>query len=43
LKDFLQYFKETKLAGETFLEYYDRVGIEPLQAKLDEILEPLGA
>lgn len=43
LKEFLQYFKETKLPGETFLEYYNRVGIEALQTKLDEILAPLGA
>jgi ferredoxin-nitrite reductase len=39
LKQLLTHFKETKLAGETFLKYVERVGKEPLQAKLDEILE----
>lgn len=34
----LTYFKETKLSGETFLAYLDRVGIEALQAELDRIL-----
>lgn len=43
LKQLLTYFKETKLAGETFLEYVERVGQEPLQAKLDEILEAVPA
>ncbi|SFA51212.1 ferredoxin-nitrite reductase [Parageobacillus thermantarcticus] len=34
----LTYFKETKLPGETFLAYLDRVGIEALQTELDRIL-----
>ncbi|MBS2772873.1 nitrite/sulfite reductase [Anoxybacillus rupiensis] len=32
------YFQETKLPGETFLDYFNRVGIEALQAELDRIL-----
>ncbi|GMB09263.1 nitrite/sulfite reductase [Thermolongibacillus altinsuensis] len=38
LKQLLLYFKQTKLAGETFFEYVQRVGLEPLQAELDRIL-----
>ncbi|TXK87020.1 nitrite/sulfite reductase, partial [Parageobacillus sp. SY1] len=38
LLQLLTYFKETKLPGETFLAYLDRVGIEALQTELDSIL-----
>lgn len=38
LKPFLLYFKNHKLPGETFHEFVDRVGIEPLQEELDRIL-----
>ncbi|HZG59459.1 MAG TPA: nitrite/sulfite reductase [Anoxybacillus sp.] len=37
----LAYFKETKQLGETFLEYVNRVGIEQLQTKLDNVLNQL--
>ncbi|MCV5871484.1 hypothetical protein OFN61_40150, partial [Escherichia coli] len=30
----LTYFKETKQQGETFLDYLNRVGLEPLQTEL---------
>ena len=39
LKELLVYFKETKLLGETLFEYVERVGVEPLQVRLDAILE----
>ncbi|MBM7704663.1 nitrite/sulfite reductase [Metabacillus iocasae] len=41
LADFLTHFKEEKLLGENFHEFFNRVGIESLQEKLDEILEQL--
>jgi ferredoxin-nitrite reductase len=37
----LTYFKETKQQGETFLDYLNRVGLEPLQTELDRILQQL--
>jgi len=43
LKDLLIYFKDTKLEGESFLDYYKRIGIEPLQKRLDEILQAVSA
>ncbi|HHY73573.1 MAG TPA: nitrite/sulfite reductase [Bacillus bacterium] len=38
LKEFILYFKETKLPGETFLQYVERVGLTPLNEKLAGIL-----
>ncbi|WP_044895536.1 nitrite/sulfite reductase [Bacillus alveayuensis] len=43
LKDLLIYFKENKQAGESFLDFYERVGIERLQERLDGILETINA
>jgi ferredoxin-nitrite reductase len=40
LKELLVYFKETKKEEETFFEFVSRVGTEPLQQRLDEILQP---
>ncbi|WP_044894945.1 nitrite/sulfite reductase [Bacillus alveayuensis] len=37
----LTYFKETKQPGETFLEYVNRIGLEQLQTKLDNVLNQL--
>jgi ferredoxin-nitrite reductase len=41
LLNLLTYFKETKQPGETFLEYVNRIGLEQLQTKLDNILNQL--
>jgi ferredoxin-nitrite reductase len=41
LKEFLTYFSKTKRQGETFLEYFQRVGVEPLQEELNRILNNL--
>jgi len=41
VKDLLAYFKETKQAGESFFAYVERVGTEPLQTRLNAILESL--
>ncbi|MDX8365814.1 nitrite/sulfite reductase [Cytobacillus sp. IB215665] len=38
LKDFLSYFKENKVEKESFYDFVGRVGIEPLQNELDQIL-----
>ncbi|MBM7649813.1 ferredoxin-nitrite reductase [Bacillus ectoiniformans] len=38
LKEFLIYFKETKQANETFYEYVNRTGLEPLQTRVDELI-----
>jgi ferredoxin-nitrite reductase len=32
------FFKETKLLSETFLDFVERVGVDELQSKLDDIL-----
>jgi ferredoxin-nitrite reductase len=37
----LTYFKETKQPNETFFEYVNRIGLEPLQAQLDDALQKL--
>jgi ferredoxin-nitrite reductase len=42
-KDFLDYFKENKLMGESFFDFQNRVGIEALQGTLDTILENVTA
>jgi ferredoxin-nitrite reductase len=39
LLELLEYYKETKNDRETFYDYVQRVGVEPLQSKLDKILE----
>ncbi|MDQ0214033.1 ferredoxin-nitrite reductase [Oikeobacillus pervagus] len=38
LKQFLEYFRDTKQPKETFYEYVQRVGVESLQIELDRIL-----
>ncbi|WP_026676525.1 nitrite/sulfite reductase [Fictibacillus gelatini] len=38
LKDLLTYVAATKLPGESFYDYVNRVGIAPLQTELDHIL-----
>ncbi|WP_409299930.1 nitrite/sulfite reductase [Peribacillus sp. SCS-155] len=38
LRQLLEYFNETKVPGETFFDYVERVGTLPLQEKLDSIL-----
>ncbi len=38
LKELLIHFKETKLLGESFFDYVERVGLETLQVQLDQIL-----
>ncbi|WP_408006452.1 nitrite/sulfite reductase [Pseudalkalibacillus sp. A8] len=38
LKEFLVYFKEAKIPGESFYDFVGRLGIEPLQEELDHIL-----
>jgi ferredoxin-nitrite reductase len=38
LKELLLYFNETKLPGEAFFDYVERVGTSPLQEKLDSML-----
>lgn len=38
LKQFLEYFKETKLPAETFYDYINRTGTEHLQQQLDQWL-----
>jgi ferredoxin-nitrite reductase len=37
LHELLSYFKDTKQSAETFYDYVNRVGLEPLQVQLDEI------
>ncbi|WP_243289934.1 nitrite/sulfite reductase [Bacillus sp. FJAT-47783] len=39
LKRLLEFFKEQKIENETFLQFYERVGIEPIQQQLNEIME----
>ncbi|MDQ0176525.1 nitrite/sulfite reductase [Bacillus chungangensis] len=39
LKELIEYFKETKIAGESFFTYYKRVGIEVLQQRFTKIME----
>ncbi|WP_416826805.1 nitrite/sulfite reductase [Ectobacillus polymachus] len=39
LLSFLTFFKDEKQAGETFYQFIGRVGIQPLQEKLNQILE----
>lgn len=39
LKGMLQFFKENKRKDETFLRFYQRIGIDPLQEQLNELLE----
>lgn len=41
LKELIIYFKETKKPGESFFVYYQRVGLETLQRKYDQILETI--
>jgi len=43
LLNLLAYFKETKQPNESFFEYVNRIGVEPLQTKLDNILHELNA
>ncbi|CAK6474338.1 nitrite/sulfite reductase [Peribacillus castrilensis] len=38
LKEMILFFKETKLQSETFLDFVERVGVDELQSKLDDIL-----
>ncbi len=41
LKELIIYFKKTKKPGESFFVYYQRVGLETLQRKYDQILETI--
>ncbi|OMP67243.1 nitrite/sulfite reductase [Domibacillus epiphyticus] len=43
LREFLLYFKETKQPGETFREYFLRVGLDQLQSRLDELVSEKAA
>ena len=43
LLNLLTHFKETKQPNEPFFEYINRIGLEPLQTKLDSILHELNA
>ncbi|PLR84770.1 ferredoxin--nitrite reductase [Bacillus canaveralius] len=38
LKEILIYFKDTKIAGESFFDYVERIGTEPLQERLNVII-----
>lgn len=42
LHEFLTYFKEHKKAGESFFDFVQRVGLEPLQEELDAISGRVG-
>lgn len=42
LHEFLTYFKEHKEAGESFFDFVQRVGLEPLQEELDAISGRVG-